>query len=71
MRRLPCAKVFVTSREENNIKRAFKESSTPTVEIQARNVQADIHDFVGSQVAEFRHFYYGKQLFLSSDAFGH
>jgi hypothetical protein len=67
MKDLPCAKVFVTSRKESDIERAFAESNTPTIQIQAKNVEADIRSFVESEVRKLRQGYYGKKLFLSND----
>jgi hypothetical protein len=67
MKGLPCAKVFITSRKEGDIERAFARSNTPTIQIQAKNVEADIRSFVESKVRELRQCHYGKQLFLRSD----
>ena len=64
---LPCAKVFITSRRESDIERAFVASNTPTIQIQAKNVEADIRSFVEGKVREYRQGYYGKKLFLSND----
>jgi hypothetical protein len=64
---LPCAKVFITSRREGDIERAFVKSNTPTIQIQAKNVEADIRSFVEGKVREYRQCYYGKELFLSND----
>jgi hypothetical protein len=64
---ISCAKVFVTSRKESDIERAFAESSTPTIQIQAENVAADIRSFVDSEVKKLRKGRHGKKLFLSSD----
>jgi hypothetical protein len=68
MRGIPCAEVFVTSRKEGDIERAFTESSAPTIQIQAKNVAADIQSFVESEVRRLRQGYNGKKLFLNSDA---
>jgi hypothetical protein len=67
IKRIPCAKVFVTSRRESDIERAFAESKTPTIQIQAENVEADIRSFVESEIRKLRQGYYGKKLFLSND----
>jgi hypothetical protein len=67
MTELPCAKVFVTSRREGDIERAFAETGTPTVQIQAENVMADIRSFAESEVRKLRQGYHGKKLFISSD----
>jgi hypothetical protein len=64
---LPCAKVFVTSRKESDIERAFVESNTPTIRIQAENVEADIRSYVESEVRNLRQGYHGKKLFFSND----
>ncbi|OCK73445.1 hypothetical protein K432DRAFT_420720 [Lepidopterella palustris CBS 459.81] len=64
---LPCAKFFVTSRRETDIVRAFEERSTPTIQIKAENVAADIEGFVHSEVKKLRHGYHGKKLHLTSD----
>ncbi len=65
---LPCAKVFVTSRREGDIERAFTESKMPTIQVQTQSVAADIESFVRSEVKRLRSGYHGKKLFLSSDA---
>jgi hypothetical protein len=67
MNGLPCAKVFITSRKEGDIERAFAGSNTPTIQIQAKNVEADIRSFVESKVRELLQGHHGKQLFLRSD----
>ena len=67
MEALRCAKIFVTSRRVSDIVRAFKESSTPTIQIKAENVAADIESFVHSEVKKLRKGYYGKKLQLTSD----
>jgi hypothetical protein len=66
MKGLPCAKVFVTSRRESDIERAFANSNKPTIQIQAENVAADIRSFVESEVTKLQQTYYGKTLFLSN-----
>jgi ankyrin repeat domain-containing protein 50 len=70
MNSIPCAKIFVTSRRESDIERAFTENSTPTIQIQiqARNVATDIRSYVESEVKRLRKGHYGNKLFLSSDA---
>lgn len=67
MKALRCAKIFVTSRRVSDIVRAFKESSTPTIQIKAENVAADIESFVHNEVKKLRKGYYGKKLQLTSD----
>jgi hypothetical protein len=67
MSSIPCAKVFVTSRREGDIERAFAESGTATIQIQADNIAADVRSFVESEVKKLRKGDRGKQLFLSSD----
>jgi hypothetical protein len=64
---LPCTKVFITSRRESDIVRAFNKSSTPTIQIKAKNIATDIESFVRSEVKKLRKGYYGKKLCLSSD----
>ncbi|KAH0544336.1 hypothetical protein FGG08_001477 [Glutinoglossum americanum] len=46
----PCARVFVTSRMENDIAEAFMK--TPTIQIEARNVAEDINAFVSDRVGQ-------------------
>ena len=67
MAHLPCAKVFITSRREGDIERAFAELRTPTIQIQAENVKADIQSFAESEVRKLRRGYHGKKLFISRD----
>ena len=65
---LPCAKIFITSRRESDIVRAFESTNTPTIQISAENVAADIERFVCSEVAELKQGYHGKKLHLNSSA---
>lgn len=67
MEGVPCAKIFVTSRREGDIERAFTNSKTPTIQIQAKNVKADIRNFTESETTKLRHGHYGKKFFISSD----
>jgi len=62
-----CAKIFVTSRRELDIIRAFEENHTPTIQIQAENVAGDIETFVRSEVQKLRKGYHGRKLYLTSD----
>ena len=62
-----CVKIFVTSRRESDIVRAFEESSTPTIQIKTENVTADIESFVQSEVKKLRNGYHGKKLYLADD----
>jgi hypothetical protein len=68
MRSLRCAKIFVTSRRESDIIRAFEESNTPTIQIKAENVAGDIETFVRSEVLKLRNGYHGRKLYLTNDA---
>lgn len=68
MEALRCVKIFVTSRREAGIVRAFEESNTPTIQIKAENTAEDIETFVCSQVRKLRNGYNGKKLYLTSDA---
>ena len=65
---LPCAKIFIMSRRESDIVRAFESSNTPTIQIRAENVAADIERFVCSEVDKLRQGYHGKKLHLNSSA---
>ena len=61
------AKIFITSRRESDILRAFEESSTPTIQIKADNVAADIESFVCDEVKKLRKGYNGKKLHITND----
>lgn len=65
---LPCVKLFVTSRKEGDIERAFTQMRTPTIQMKAENVAADIRSYVESEVKRLRDGYHGNQLFLSNDS---
>lgn len=65
---LPCAKVFVTSRHEQDISEVFEGLTTPTIQIEARSVAADISKYVSSETKRLRKGYNGKRLYVSSDA---
>lgn len=65
---IPCAvKVFVTSRREMDIARAFELEHVPTVPIKADSVAADIQTFTRSQVEKLRTGKHGKTLYVKSD----
>jgi hypothetical protein len=64
----PCrVKVFVTSRREMDIAKAFEDKHIPTIQIRAENVAADIETFARSQVEKFRIGEHGKTLYVTSD----
>jgi hypothetical protein len=63
---LQCAKIFITSRRETDIVEAF-EGKITTVQIEAKNVAADIALYVHDEVAKLREGWNGKRLYLTSD----
>lgn len=65
---LQCAKIFITSRREADIVEAF-EGKTSTVQIEAKNVAADIALYVRDEVAKAKlpRGWNGKRLYLTSD----
>ncbi|RMZ90014.1 hypothetical protein DV736_g2766, partial [Chaetothyriales sp. CBS 134916] len=62
-----CVKVFVTSRKEMDIAKAFEDRHIPTVQIQAENIAADIEIFVRSEVEMLQKGAHGKTLYIDSD----
>jgi hypothetical protein len=60
-------KVFVTSRRESDILKAFEDKHIPTIQIRAENVAADIETFARSQVEKLRAGEHGKTLNITSD----
>ena len=65
---IPCyVKVFVTSRREMDIAKALEDKRTPTIQIRAENVAADIKTFARSQVEKLRAGKHGKTLYITSD----
>lgn len=65
---VPCyVKVFVTSRREMDIAKAFEDKRIPTIQIRAENVAADIKTFARSQVEKLRAGEHGKTLYITSD----
>ena len=60
------AKIFITSRREADIVEAF-EGKTSTIQIEAKNVAADIALYVGDEVAKLRRGWNGKRLYLTSN----
>jgi ankyrin repeat domain-containing protein 50 len=46
----PCAKVFLTSRRETDIRDALARHQTPTIQIEVRNVTEDINAYVNDHV---------------------
>jgi hypothetical protein len=65
---IPChVKVFVTSRKEMDIAKAFEDKRIPTIQIRAENVAADIETFARSQVEKLQAGEHGKTLYITSD----
>lgn len=64
---LPCAKIFVTSRHELDIKVAFHDIGTPMIEIHADDVTPDIGTYVRDQTKDLRIGRSGRKLYLTSD----
>ena len=64
----PCQiKIFVTSRREMDIAKAFENKTIPTIQIEPGNVAKDIEAFARSQVEELRRGEDGKTLYVTSD----
>lgn len=60
-------KVFVTSRNEMDIAKAFGDRHIPTIQIQTENVTADIETFARSQVEKLQAGENGKTLYVTND----
>ncbi|KAI1560042.1 Ankyrin repeat protein [Pyrenophora tritici-repentis] len=60
-------KVFVTSRNEMDIAKAFGDKHIPTIQIQTENVTADIEAFARSQVTKLQAGENGKTLYITND----
>ncbi|OAG06012.1 ankyrin [Paraphaeosphaeria sporulosa] len=60
-------KVFVTSRNEMDIAKAFGDRHIPTIQIQTENVTADIETFARSQVEKLQGGEHGKTLYVTND----
>lgn len=60
-------KVFVTSRNEMDIAKAFGDRHIPTIQIQTENVTADIETFARSQVHKLQAGEHGKTLYITKD----
>ncbi|KAI8937256.1 hypothetical protein NX059_006465 [Plenodomus lindquistii] len=58
-------KVFVTSRKEMDIAKAFENKKVPTIPIQTESVTADIETFVRSQVEKLLIGEHGKTLYVT------
>ncbi|KAH7125709.1 ankyrin repeat-containing domain protein [Dendryphion nanum] len=65
---VPCrVKVFVTSRREMDIVKAFEDRHIPTIPVLAENVAADIEAFARSKIKRLRSGEHGKALYIASD----
>jgi ankyrin repeat domain-containing protein 50 len=64
---VPRAKVFVTSRRESDIAEAFENKGVPIIQIEAKNVAADIEAYVRDETRRLRDGYDGKKLYLKDD----
>jgi hypothetical protein len=60
-------KIFVTSRNEMDIAEAFGDRHIPTIQIQTKNVTADIETFTRSQVEKLQAEEHGKTLYVTDD----
>ena len=60
-------KVFVTSRNEMDIAKAFSDKHVPTIQIQTKNVTADIETFTRSEVERLHAGKHGKTLYVTND----
>jgi hypothetical protein len=67
---LPRAKVFITSRREQDIVEAFAQLSTPAIQIEAKHVATDISNYVESETERLREGYNGKKLYVKNAALG-
>jgi ankyrin repeat domain-containing protein 50 len=65
---LPRAKVFVTSRPEPDIMRAFARPATSRIEVRAKSVAADILKYVEDETKRLHDGYNGKKLYVQSKA---
>jgi hypothetical protein len=70
MNSLSHAKIFITSRREQDILEAFEQLSTPAIQIEAKNVAADILKYVKNETERLREGYNGKKLYVKDDALG-
>ena len=59
-------KVFVTSRYEMDIAKAFEDKQIPTIQIRAENVASDIEVFARTQVEKLQAGQHGKTLYITS-----
>ncbi len=64
--KLPRQKIFVTSRRENDLVRAFDELKAPKIEIEAKSVAADITKYATDEIKQLRQGYNGKKLYVKS-----
>lgn len=62
-----CVKVFVTSRREMDIAKAFESDQIPTIEIKADQVAPDIAVYARTQVEALRAGQNGQTLYISAD----
>jgi hypothetical protein len=60
-------KVFVTSRTEMDIAKAFEDKHIPTIQIQTENVTADIETFARGQIEKLLAGENGKTLYITDD----
>lgn len=64
----PCRiKIFVTSRKEMDIAKAFQENGIPTIQIRAENVATDIETFARNKVEKLCSGEHGKTLYITRD----
>lgn len=66
--KLPRQKIFVTSRREKDLVRAFDELEAPKLEIEAKSVEADITKYVTDEIKQLRQGYDGKKLYVKSQS---
>ena len=65
---LPRAKIFITSRRETDLIRAFENMTAPTIEVEAKSVAVDISKYVIDEIGRLRDGYNGKKLYVKIKA---
>jgi ankyrin repeat domain-containing protein 50 len=65
---LLCAKIFVTSRREQDISEAFRKLTTPIIEVKAKSVAEDIKRYVADEIKQLLEGRNGKKLYVESKA---
>ncbi|KAF2135404.1 uncharacterized protein K452DRAFT_281591, partial [Aplosporella prunicola CBS 121167] len=67
MKELPLVRVFITSRREADITYTLESRGTPTIQLEARNMAADIEKYVSNKIERLQSGLDGRKLYVKDE----